>query len=58
MVVLKWESLKMLARQKPQVKGSSTVTWAHGKDWGKGVGIGDYHMAPCPDFENPEDCES
>lgn len=31
---------------------------AYGKDLGKGVGIGDDHTAPCPDFVNPEKCES
>lgn len=31
---------------------------AYGKDLEKGVGIGEDHTAPCPDFVNPEKCES
>lgn len=44
-----------------QKKQHSYLWWrcrAYRKDLGKGVGIGDDHTAPCPDFVNPEKCES
>lgn len=44
-----------------QKKQHNYVGWrgrVYGKDWGKGVGMGEDHTALCPDFVNPEKCES